>query len=108
MLKTMAFALLASFLLSSVALADEIEGRVVSVADADTITFLDASNTQHKIRFEGIDAPEKSQDYGTKGTDALNAAIAGNPVSSKTCDAVSIIRRLRVASMEYVLYLTDF
>ncbi len=53
---------------------------MVSVADADTITVLDATNTQHKIRLEGIDAPEKSQDYGTKATDALKAAIGGNPV----------------------------
>ena len=60
--------------------AEEIKGKVVSVADADTITVLDASNTQHKIRFEGIDAPEKSQDYGTKATDALKAAIGREPV----------------------------
>ena len=79
MFKPITAALLAIFL-TAVATADEIKGRVASVADADTITVLDASNTQHKIRFEGIDAPEKSQDYGTKATDALKAAIAGNPV----------------------------
>jgi endonuclease YncB( thermonuclease family) len=27
----------------------------------DTITVLDASNQQHKIRLQGIDAPEKAQ-----------------------------------------------
>jgi endonuclease YncB( thermonuclease family) len=68
------------FLSGCLASAEEIKGKVVSVADADTITVLDSSNTQHKIRFEGIDAPEKSQDYGTKATDALKAAIGKEPV----------------------------
>jgi endonuclease YncB( thermonuclease family) len=46
------------------ALADTLIGRVVAVADGDTITILDASNTQYKIRLAGIDAPEKGQPYG--------------------------------------------
>jgi len=36
-----------------------VEGRVVAVADGDTITILDRDKRQHKIRFNGIDAPEK-------------------------------------------------
>ena len=39
--------------------AETLTGRVVSVADGDTVTVLDATNTQHKIRVAGIDAPEK-------------------------------------------------
>lgn len=53
------------FLLASHVNAYEITGRVVGVADGDTITVLDASNTQHKIRLSGIDAPEKRQAFGT-------------------------------------------
>ena len=34
-----------------------VEGRVVGISDGDTITVLDTSNNQHKIRFAGIDAP---------------------------------------------------
>ncbi len=45
--------------------AETLTGKVVSVADGDTITVLDASNTQHKIRLSGIDAPEKRQAFGT-------------------------------------------
>ena len=41
-----------------------VEGRVVGVSDGDTITVLDNSNTQRKIRFAGIDAPEKGQAFG--------------------------------------------
>jgi endonuclease YncB( thermonuclease family) len=78
MFKTLVVSLL--FLIGCFASAEEIKGKVVSIADADTITVLDASNTQHKIRFDGIDAPEKGQDYGTKATEALKLAIGGNPV----------------------------
>ena len=46
--------------------AATLEGRVVGVADGDTITVLDVNRTQHKIRLQGIDAPEKDQAYGAK------------------------------------------
>lgn len=41
-----------------------IVGKVVRVADGDTITVLSADKQQYKIRFEGIDAPESKQDFG--------------------------------------------
>ena len=41
--------------------ADAITGRVVGVADGDTVTVLDADKVQHKIRLAGIDAPEKAR-----------------------------------------------
>ncbi|MFO7541379.1 MAG: thermonuclease family protein [Thiobacillus sp.] len=44
--------------------ADILTGRVVGIADGDTLTLLDATNTQHKIRLAGIDSPEKGQAYG--------------------------------------------
>ncbi len=61
--------------------ATRITGKVVKVADADTITVLDASKTQHKIRFEGIDAPERGQAYGSKATEALKAALGDGNVT---------------------------
>ncbi len=39
-------------------------GKVISVADGDTITILDSSKQQHKIRLYGIDTPEKKQACG--------------------------------------------
>ncbi|TKB07459.1 thermonuclease family protein [Desulforhopalus sp. IMCC35007] len=39
-------------------------GKVVSIADGDTITILDLSNKQHRIRLYGIDTPEKGQPFG--------------------------------------------
>lgn len=51
-------------LLAFTASADKLTGRVVSIADGDTLTLLDATNTQHKIRLSGIDSPEKGQPFG--------------------------------------------
>lgn len=41
-----------------------ISGRVVGVADGDTLTLLDTNQQQHIIRLDGIDAPEKAQPFG--------------------------------------------
>lgn len=59
-----ALGVIAFAVLTSMAYADTITGRVVGVADGDTLTLLDASNTQHKIRLSGIDSPEKGQPFG--------------------------------------------
>jgi len=46
--------------------ADELVGRIVSIADGDTITLLDSGRRQHRIRIGGIDAPEKGQPFGQR------------------------------------------
>ena len=58
--------LLATLALPILAHSDTLQGRVVGVTDGDTITLLDATNTQHKIRVAGIDAPEKKQPFGQR------------------------------------------
>jgi endonuclease YncB( thermonuclease family) len=58
-----------------------ISGKVVSIADGDTLTILDDQNTQHKIRLSCIDAPEKGQDFGTKAKDALSALVGGKVIT---------------------------
>jgi endonuclease YncB( thermonuclease family) len=55
------------------------QAKVVKIADGDTITVL-LDKTQHKIRLEGIDAPEKGQPFGTKARQTLGAKIAGQTV----------------------------
>lgn len=62
------------------ALADTISGKVVRVADGDTITVL-RGKTQYKIRLVGIDAPEKAQAYGNQSKLTLSEAIAGQTVT---------------------------
>lgn len=60
--------------------ADEIRGKVVSIADGDTITVLDAEKVQHKIRLEGIDAPEKGQAFGTKAKEKMSELVGEKDV----------------------------
>lgn len=40
------------------------QATVIGIADGDTIKVLDANKQQHKIRLQGVDAPEKSQAFG--------------------------------------------
>jgi hypothetical protein len=44
---------------------DTLQGRVVAVADGDTITVLDAQRQQHKIRLAGIDTASRKGPPGT-------------------------------------------
>ena len=55
--------------------ADILTGRVVGVADGDTVTVLDASRQQHKIRLMGIDAPEKKMPYGNRSKQSLSDMV---------------------------------
>ena len=56
-------------------------GRVVRIADGDTITVLDSSDTQHRIRLEGIDAPESHQAFGTQSKKNLSQMVFGKDVT---------------------------
>ena len=56
-------------------------GRVVKVADGDTLTLLDAANNQHKIRLNAIDAPEKDQAFGQKSKQRLSDYVFGKEVA---------------------------
>lgn len=53
------------------AVAAELEGTIVGVADGDTVTLLDAGKKQHRIRLDGIDAPERTQPYGQRARQSL-------------------------------------
>lgn len=39
-------------------------GKIIKVADGDTVTLIDANGLKHKIRLLGIDAPELQQAHG--------------------------------------------
>jgi len=71
---------LAVFMCSCACFGDTLNGRVVRVADGDTITVLDVANAQHKIRFHGIDAPEKGQAFGKAAGKFLAGLVAGRDV----------------------------
>jgi endonuclease YncB( thermonuclease family) len=73
--------ILFSALLIQSAYADILSGRVVGVADGDTVTILDSTNTQHKIRLGGIDAPEKHQAFGNVSKKSLSDMVYGQLVT---------------------------
>jgi len=58
--------LLLCLLLASLSAQAEFTAKVVGITDGDTIKVLDENNTQHKIRFAGIDAPEPKQSWGAR------------------------------------------
>ncbi len=60
--------------------AFDLTGRVVRVADGDTVSVLDAANRQHKVRLYGIDAPERDQPRGRASREALAGLVAGRSV----------------------------
>jgi endonuclease YncB( thermonuclease family) len=57
-----------------------LSGKVVKVTDGDTITVLTSNNKQEKVRLDGIDAPEKGQDFGEKSRQYLASLVAGKTV----------------------------
>ena len=61
--------------------ANTLLGKVINVADGDTITVLDDTHTQHKIRLTGIDAPEKRQAFGNVSKQSLADMVAGKSVT---------------------------
>jgi endonuclease YncB( thermonuclease family) len=64
-------------------------GKVVAIADGDTLTVLDGANARHKIRLAGIDAPEKKQPFGTKAREALADKVFGK---AERVDVVDVDR----------------
>lgn len=55
--------------------------RVVGVHDGDTVTCLDETNTQQKVRLAEIDAPELGQDYGKVARESLAELVFGKTVT---------------------------
>ncbi|MEN5058444.1 thermonuclease family protein [Sphingobacterium kitahiroshimense] len=51
------------FILPLCLISQTIKGKVIRVADGDTITILDSDNNQLRVRLCGIDVPEKGQDF---------------------------------------------
>lgn len=75
------FLLLAVALIVFPAYAETLKGRVVGVSDGDTVTVLDGSKTQYKIRLMGIDAPEKKQPFGQRSKQLLSDLVFNKDVT---------------------------
>jgi endonuclease YncB( thermonuclease family) len=68
------------FLLSPLALAAELTGRVVGITDGDTLTVLDDARRQTKVRLAEIDTPESRQPYGNRARQVLSDLAFGKSV----------------------------
>src|ERR1700751_1453462 len=51
------------------------DGVVVGVTDGDTVTLLDKTRNQHKVRLSGIDAPESHQAFGQRSRQYLASIV---------------------------------
>lgn len=54
----------------------DIQGQVVRVLDGDTIEVLQTNHERSRIRLDGIDAPEKKQDFGQRSRQFLSSQLA--------------------------------
>jgi len=63
--------------------AETLTGKVVSVADGDTITIL-VDSERVKVRLAEIDTPERGQPWGKRAKQALTEKVAGHVVQVET------------------------
>lgn len=62
----------------------DISCKVVGISDGDTLTCLTNDKSQIKVRLNQIDAPEKSQAFGTAAKQALSGYVFGKTIGLKT------------------------
>lgn len=103
LIKNIAHKTLLAFLLNFVLVvgslhAQTITGKVVGVADGDTITVLQ-NRTQYKIRLYGIDTPERGQDFGKRAKQFTSGMVFGKQVRVVLMAMVSYDR---VVGMVYI------
>lgn len=55
----------------------ELEGTVERVVDGDTFTLRSVDGSGHRVRLEGIDAPELQQPFGKESAIGLRGALQG-------------------------------
>ncbi len=60
---------------------DGLKCKVIKIVDGDTIDVLDANNESRRIRLQGIDAPERTQAFGTVSRQHLYDLLFGKDVT---------------------------
>ncbi len=96
LLSTLLFYIL---LLPLISFSHTITGKVISVADGDTITILTQQHEQIIVRLAAIDTPEKSQAFGEKAKRFISSMVAGKNVS---IEPETIDKYGRTVAMVYI------
>lgn len=77
--------LLVACLLAAVAgignASEVLRGKVVKIADGDTLTLLTSDKQQVKVRLAQIDTPERGQPWGSRAKQALSAKVFGESIT---------------------------
>ncbi len=83
--KILLLSLLLSLLLTFPCLAWAFSGKVISIADGDTITVL-RDKEQVRVRLYGIDTPERGQAFGKKAKQFTSKLVYGKVVEVEVMD----------------------
>lgn len=75
-----------------------IRGKVVKIVDGDTFDLLTIADTIVRVRLQGIDCPERKQDYCQKAKDYLGALVFGREV---VCTYLKTDRNKRIIGDVY-------
>jgi len=86
-------------LIPSISFSATISGKVISVADGDTITILTPRNEQIIVRLSAVDTPEKSQDFGQKAKQFTSSMVFGKQV---TLEPETIDKYHRTVGMVFI------
>lgn len=79
--RTTVHAAIAALLVACTAHAETVTGKVIGVADGDTVTVLTEGHRQVKVRIAGIDAPEKEQAFGQAAKKSMSDCAFGKVAS---------------------------
>jgi endonuclease YncB( thermonuclease family) len=87
-------ALLAVLVVPWAARAETLEGKIVTIADGDSLTLLANGNEQIRIRLAEIDTPERSQPFATRAQEVLSELVFGKQVRAEVQDTDRYGRRV--------------
>lgn len=74
-------------------------GKVIKVADGDTMTLMDNNGKKRKVRLNGIDCPEIGQDYGDRAKEYVEKLIINKYVN---VDIIGIDQYDRILGVVYI------
>jgi len=80
-MKKLVLSTLAAMVLSGLAIADDMKGKVIAVIDGNTLQVIGHDNNTYNILLFGIDSPEPGQEFGQEAKKCLEKMILGKHVT---------------------------